>query len=344
MPRHRSPFPFAGLSVAALLTGAVATPAAATDSPSVLFVRGADRSGGFLEADNDAERTEQLADINNLATNNGNHGWGQLAGLLRDSGFNVTQIEETVEAGAASTGQTNGVAVPFETLDLSVYDAIVFGSNNAEYNSAQVSAVDTYIRNGGGALFISDANFGSGWADAANSDQAFVGQYGLNVYQDQGTYALAGDELLVPDHPILDGVVGFDGEGVSPFEVVGGVEDVDITILARAEGSVRLNDDPNGGRGDSRSAGLNDAALVVAEVGLGRVVGHFDRNTFFNDNGAGSDLNRDTSRRDGSPAIANDDYARNLFTFLTVPEPASAFLLTAVLPLLARKRHPRDRA
>ena len=32
---------------------------------TVLFIRGADRSGGFLEADDDAERTEQLADINN---------------------------------------------------------------------------------------------------------------------------------------------------------------------------------------------------------------------------------------------------------------------------------------
>ena len=41
---------------------------------TVLFIRGADRSGGFLEADDDAERTEQLADINNASTANGNHG------------------------------------------------------------------------------------------------------------------------------------------------------------------------------------------------------------------------------------------------------------------------------
>ena len=327
------------LFAATLLTATAVTPATATDAPSILFVRGADRSGGFLEADNDAERTEQLADINNFSTDNGNHGWGQLAELLRGNGFEVSQIEETVETDASSTGQTNGVAVPFETLDLSAYDAIVFGSNNAQYNSAQVSAVDTYIRNGGGALFISDANFGSGWSDAANSDQAFVGQYGLNVRQDRGTYALtrADGEFLDPDHPLFEGVEAFDGEGVSPIEVAQSVEGVTTTILARAEGLLGVNDNDNG-RGSTQQAGLNDAAVVVAEVGLGRVIGHFDRNTFFNDNGAGTFLDREQSRASGNPALDNSQFALNLFNQLVIPEPASALLLTGVLPLLARRR------
>ena len=42
---------------------------------SILFIRGAERSGGFLEATNDTQRTEQLADINNASTAAGNHGW-----------------------------------------------------------------------------------------------------------------------------------------------------------------------------------------------------------------------------------------------------------------------------
>ena len=43
-------------------------------APVILFVRGATRSGGFLEATSDAGRTEQLADINNTSTATGNHG------------------------------------------------------------------------------------------------------------------------------------------------------------------------------------------------------------------------------------------------------------------------------
>lgn len=47
---------------------------AALAQSNVLFVRGADRSGGFLEADNDTGRTEHLADINNHRTFGGKHG------------------------------------------------------------------------------------------------------------------------------------------------------------------------------------------------------------------------------------------------------------------------------
>ena len=51
------------LAAPALFAGAAAGQDG--DSPRLLFVRGADRSGGFLEANNDVGRTEQLADINN---------------------------------------------------------------------------------------------------------------------------------------------------------------------------------------------------------------------------------------------------------------------------------------
>ena len=71
-------------------------------SQSVLFIRGADRSGGFLEADNNTERTEQLAGIFNNSTSNGNHGWGELRRLLQDNGFDVDQIEEPLESNAPS--------------------------------------------------------------------------------------------------------------------------------------------------------------------------------------------------------------------------------------------------
>ncbi len=287
----------AGVSSSAFISNAGAANAA--DAPSVLFVRGADRSGGFLEANNDAARTEQLADINNASTNGGNHGWATFAGVLRDVGFDVDQVTEGAEQG----GPTNGLPVDFVELDLDRYDLIVFGSNNAVYTAAQVDAVDSYVRDGGAALFISDANFGGSWQDAPNSDQQFLDRYGVTVYQDTGTYGVDADEFITPGHPVLDGVSSFDGEGVSPFDV--GNATVDVTVLAQAEGNVRLN--PGDRQGPSRQADQDDAAAWVADVGAGRIAGHYDRNTFFNANGAGTNIGR----------FSNEQYAVNLFSWLT---------------------------
>lgn len=274
----------------------------------LLFVRGADRSGGFLEAGNDAARTEQLADIFNASTNGGNHGWNELRLTLENVGYQVQQITETAEN---TSGPSDGVHIDFELMDLSEYDAIVFGSNNAVYDTAAVDAVEAYIRGGGSALFISDANFGGDWADASDSDQQFLDRFGLIMHQDQGTYSLtrsAGD-FDAPTHPILTGVDQFDGEGVTPIEIGTLTDGVSATILAGAKNTTRLNEPPFGGQnqGPSRpSNGAIDAASVAVTADAGKIVGHYDRNTFFNQNGAGTNINR----------FDNKQYALNLFGWL----------------------------
>jgi len=293
------------LAVLLLLAGQ----AAAVAQSKVLFLRGADRSGGFLEADNDTERTEHLADINNMQTFGGNHGWGELRQALEGAGFEVEQITETAENAG---GPAEGIAVALEKLPLSGYDVIVFGSNNAVYDPAAIDEVEDWIRNGGGALFISDANFGSDWADAPNSDQQFLGRFGLVMNQDQGTYVLRRDqsEFDQPDHPILTGVDAFDGEGVSPI-----VAQTQAAVLVGAKNQTRVNEPPFGSQnqGQSRTVGPLDGALVAIEVDLGRIAGHFDRNTFFNLNGAGTDINR----------FDNRSYAINLFEWLAAPPSVS---------------------
>ncbi|MEM9410397.1 MAG: hypothetical protein AAGA30_04750 [Planctomycetota bacterium] len=295
-------------SILILLSG---TCIAEDPSPSVLFVRGAERSGGFLEAGNDASRTEHLADIFNLNTNGGNHGWGELRQALEGAGFEVSQIIEPLEPGAPSSGQTQGAPIAFQSMYLFQYDVIMFGSNNAAYSGFAVNAVEDYIRAGGAAIFISDANFGSDWADASNSDQDFLDRFGLIMHQDQGTYAITSNEFLVPDHPIFVGVSSFDGEGVTPIEVGNLTAGVSIAVLARAEGNTRLNDPPfgNNNQGPSVSSDANDAVLLCGVADFGRVIGHFDRNTFFNLNGAGTNINR----------LSNRQYAINLFAYAASP-------------------------
>lgn len=273
---------------------------------NLLFIRGSAGSGGFFEGGSD----EQLGDVTNFSTSGGNHGWGTLATSLMTAGYTIEQIIE------GTTPDESGAPVPLATMDLSTYDAIVFGSNNAVYAQADVDAFEQYILDGGSALFISDANFGSDWADASNSDQQFLDLIGVQVHQDQGTYVVGNSagEILEPDHPIFAGsgpgetVSQFDGEGVTPFHVATPIPGVAVTLLAGAEGQTRLNQPPFGdqNQGPSRATNDGDASVIAATYGSGRIVGHFDRNTFFNLNGAGTNITR----------FDNEQYALNLFDWL----------------------------
>src|SRR5256885_13651641 len=107
----------------------------------ILFIRGGSNTGGFLDGGTRAQRDEELADINNFSTAKGNHGWGELANLLKGDGF---APGETIEK------HTN----PFDlsNVDVSQYKTIVFGSNNADYSAPRiVSAFVKYINGGGSA-------------------------------------------------------------------------------------------------------------------------------------------------------------------------------------------------
>ena len=93
-------------------------------SERVLFVRGADRSGGFLSAGNDAQRTERLADINNMSMTSPNQGWFELAELLRGAGYVVEQVSEPLEVGAPPAGLTSGSPLALESLVLAPAESI----------------------------------------------------------------------------------------------------------------------------------------------------------------------------------------------------------------------------
>lgn len=289
----------------------------------VLFIRGGTGTVGFFEGGSD----EQGASIYNFIDDRNNHGWGELSSVLESEGFELEEIQENSEVGVGKT------PVPLETMALQDYAIIVFGSNNAQYSAAQVNAVTNYVANGGSILCISDANFGSNWSDAASSDQQFLNPFGLVMNQDQGTYGLernSGD-FLVAAHPVFSLVNQFDGEGVSPGSIdtsilsnlpagVNAAAGITRTILSRVKSgqSVRRNPLPlfSGNQGGSTSQTANDGTLVVATSsvsGAGRVAIHFDRNTFFNLAGAGTNINNHNNER----------YARNLFHWLAGTTPAT---------------------
>ncbi len=255
----------------------------------ILFIRGGD---GTVSDD------EQLADITNYATTPGNHGWGEFADVLTAEGYVVEQIDE----GFSICGKCS---IYFETMDLSQYALIVFGSNNDWYYSASIDSVESYIRSGGSALFLSDGAFGQNFNDAPDSDQFFLDRFGWTMNQDAMTYAVDASEFTTPNHPILTNISAFDGEGVSPITLTNSsVSGVTSTILAQAEGVIRRNN--MSPLGTVEPVTPNDASLIVATVDNGRIAGHFDRNTFFNLNGAGTDINK----------LSNKQLALNLVNWL----------------------------
>src|SRR5215204_4134714 len=76
--------------------------------PTILFVRGGTRTGGFLEATEPAARDRELADIDNASTAPQNAGWATLAGSLRGEGFVVEQYIEAKGVAGPTEGFYQG--------------------------------------------------------------------------------------------------------------------------------------------------------------------------------------------------------------------------------------------
>lgn len=305
---------------------------------SVLFIRGADGSGGATEGGTKEQRTEQLSDITNTSTAAWNHGYGSLRALLAGDGFKVSQLIESSSAITLSMLQAHRV--------------VVFGSNNKVYSAAEVKAFHDYVDRGGSALFISDANWGLTWEAAPASDNQFLGRYGAQVYQDSGQLPLMArseqGRYLVSDHPALSGPDGagkksdvdrYNGEGVSLFRITSGSNGYQAVAMVSASGLLKRLNDATGKPGALQKAGSGDAAMVFVEKGYARIVGHFDRNTFFNLNGAGTDLNK----------LDNAQLALNIFRYLASVKATTAVVgkgcgkrgalsLTATPPILARNQ------
>jgi hypothetical protein len=125
-------------------------------------------------------------------------------------------------------------------------------------------------------------------ADAPDSDQPFLSRFGLKVQQDNGKYALsalggrfrraepsgaAGRELVRRRRRQPDRRAG---------DCARGREDRPRRRRARQDAQQRRDEQREQIRRLAAAGHSRDASLVLANAGKGRVVGYFDRNTFFN--------------------------------------------------------------
>lgn len=240
------------------------------DTPTVLFVRGADGTGGGQAGGEDFH-------LSDVANDTDDQGFASLAERLRDDGFEVTQEIEGPDGVDLAGDVLAGV------------DVLVLGSNNADYSEDQVAAVAQFVRAGGGLLVFNDANYGrDSYADAPDSDNAFLAPFDLMINHDDGAdgasaTSAATDSFKTPDHPVLEGVDdGISWFGAGAVTVLDNKPSVRPEILVPMTGDVMVDGDVDPVA--TRPAEPDkDAVVAVVEYGGGRVAAVLDRDMFFND-------------------------------------------------------------
>ncbi len=204
-------------------------------------------------------------------SNPGKRGMSQFKKALVDVDLQVTEARDA--------------DITLNMATLNRYKVLILGSNNRRFTLMEQEAVAAWVRAGGGLVAWSDSAFGGDWAEGelgntvgAQSDSDLTAQFGMRFLRDNGAGVFT-IRRYEANHYLndfnLNGGVVFRGEGVSLIRTR-----KPTYILARLQkggssGAVRLN------KLDGKITDA-DAALAVARVGRGRVVGTFDRNTFWN--------------------------------------------------------------
>jgi hypothetical protein len=223
-------------------------------------------------------------------SDDGRRGLSGFRSALEEVGFRPTEV---YDAEATLTGES-----------LSDLGVLILGSNQHRFEEAEAAALGEWVENGGGVIAYSDSAFGGDYRQVGVcnpagrlSENDLTAQFGMRFLMDNGAGRFEVSEyerahfLNAGD---ADGGVVYRGEGVSPIRVSEPARVLAPLQSGDLNGSLKVCED------DRPFQPERDAALAVAEVGAGRVVGTFDRNTFWN-GGAGTELgevdNREFAQR-----------------------------------------------
>jgi hypothetical protein len=204
-----------------------------------------------------------------------------------------------VLAGFSSATEVVDTNVTITPSLLSPHGVVVLGSNRRVFTPAEETTFENYVRAGGGLVSYADGTFGPG---NVASDNQVISRFGLLVADDNfGGPVLAGS--FAP-HPIAAGLtLGFGGEGVSIVELVGnGIDVLQNVAPCISNGGACL---PYPVAAPSGLPNPQFSACAAALAGYGRAVVTFDRNTFFNWPGYGTNI----------LDYSNLAYGLNLFLF-----------------------------
>ncbi|MEM8955347.1 MAG: malectin domain-containing carbohydrate-binding protein [Verrucomicrobiota bacterium] len=235
--------------------------------------------------------------------------------LLTDAGNKgLSQFKALVEAQGYSISQHYDQAVTLNAAFLSQFDVVVFGLHQKVWSVAEQTALDVWLRRGGGILMYNDSAAGGSLSDpdikirnqtGQTAVNSILSKYGMQVAVDQG----GGTRAYIPDanssNPIIWDQPEFEGEGVSPIAIdpLGDAEALIPLDPANRISNGNLNIDPEG------VTIVNPIWAVIAHavVGGGNIIAIFDRQPMWN-NGPGSDINE----RD------NEEVLRRIVRFLAL--------------------------
>lgn len=267
------------------------TPTDGSTAPRALYLYGAVDADGDLKGergyDGDPFHQMRLSD-------EGRMGMSKFASTVEALGFS---IEERYDAETTLDAET-----------LRRYDVLHLGSSQKRWSDSEAAAVDGWVRGGGGVIAYSDSAFGGDWEEVGLDNTAgrdsrndLLEQFGLFFYTDQGGGVNHVSEWSRDHYLNTTGgeprTLEYRGEGVSPIRITPdwsarreGDEVYQLATLQSVgtKGPVSVDDgyefDPE-----------RDSALCAAEVGDGRIIATFDRNTFWND-GPGTNIDEFDNR------------------------------------------------
>ncbi|MGJ8653940.1 MAG: malectin [Opitutaceae bacterium] len=211
-----------------------------------------------------------------------------------------------VESQAYSIAGYYDATTTLNASFLNQFDVIVFGLHQKIWSAAEKTALDIWLRAGGGMLVYSDSAAGGHYGTVGISNTTgkiavnnLVSQYGLEVTVDQG----GGTRSYIPNtgspNPIIWDQPEFEGEGVSPVAVsLGPVVGAQPQVLIPLSPASRVN-----GGSDLNISDLNIsfsnwdwAAIALSEVGDGNVIAIFDRQPMWNPGSPGSDIEKEDNK------------------------------------------------
>jgi len=249
------------------------------DTPRLLYLYGDVAADGTLPS-GDKEPFHQMR-----LNDTGNRGMSQFNAAITHLGF------ELEEAYDAETQLTNKLLESIRVL--------ILGSNQRRFSKEEAAAVKQHVEAGGGLVAWSDSAFGGFYAEVGMDNEAgrlsnndLTSAFGMDFLTDNG----AGNYLIQQhefDHFLnadnQNGGVSFRGEGVSPVRVSPPAKMLSKLQDGGLGGKLQIN------KIDGEFDPERDAALAIAEVGKGRVIGIFDRNLFWNA-GEGTQLSHADNR------------------------------------------------
>ncbi|MDX1679881.1 MAG: malectin domain-containing carbohydrate-binding protein, partial [Akkermansiaceae bacterium] len=223
--------------------------------------------------------------------------------LLTDSGpTGLSEFKAMVEAEGYTITQHYDAETTLNAEFLNQFDVIVFGLHQKLWSAAEKTALDAWLREGGGALFYSDSAAGGKWSIVGAQNPVgqsavnnVISAYGMEVLVDQADGVKAYRSGPDATHPVVFDRPILEGEGVSPL-AVDPASDVEILIPYVDDPDYKVSG--NATTQHTQNITISNpqyAALATVGIGNGRLMAMFDRQPMWND-GPGSDIDMRDNR------------------------------------------------